>query len=106
MQLIAMAAVNLLFLAIVLIGVLLERRISGLEQSRKAARRREEEFCAEARERLCELEKRVFDLENIKDRHTEKNDKEAEKRFSQGVENILNYALKLPTIKEAEHDNT
>ncbi|MCL2409445.1 MAG: hypothetical protein FWC96_07505 [Oscillospiraceae bacterium] len=75
MQLIAMATVNGLFLAILVLGVLLEKRIQRLEA---------------VHENVAEVQARLKELE------AQEPAPAAEQRFTQGMENILNYTLRLP----------
>ena len=87
MQLIAMAAINGLFLAILVLGVLLEKRIQRLEAVHK---------------NLTEVVARLDTLENAETPPTPEGDRAAEQRFTQGVENILNYALRFPGLSQAQ----
>ena len=96
MELITMAAVNILFLALVCIGVILERRISKLELEREMTIEREQKEREEILARLTELEKR----QSSADDEIPEKDILAEKKFAKGVENILNYALSFPAVKE------
>ena len=91
MQLIATVTVNILFLALVCIGAMLERRVSKLEFEREVLRKETEEERAEILERLRTLEK----LRETPPDDVPEKDIRAEKRFTQGVENILNYALEM-----------
>ena len=93
MQLIIMAAVNILFLALVCIGTAIERRVSKLEFKHEKETEHRETLA-----RLKALEKR---LDTDGDTPPEK-DIQAEARFAKGVENILNYALTLPTAAKEE----
>jgi len=93
MEIIMAVGVNILFLALVCIGVLLERRVSRAERELTMEAVKTAEF-------LYVLEKRIRDLEHTPPTDAPRADQEAEKRFTQGVENILNYALTLSEEKE------
>ncbi|MCL2402609.1 MAG: hypothetical protein FWC90_08230 [Oscillospiraceae bacterium] len=87
MQLIAMATVNGLFLAILVLGVLLEKRIQRVEA---------------VHENLAELRSRLEALEAREALPAPEQDRAAEQRFTQGVENILNYALRFPGLNQKQ----
>jgi hypothetical protein len=82
-----MAAVNGLFLAILVLGVLLEKRIQRLEAAHK---------------NLEALRARLKALEAREAAPTPEQDRAAEQRFTQGVENILNYALRFPGLNQVQ----
>jgi len=86
MELLGIFGANILFLALVCIGVHLERRVYKLE--------RERESLEVAAERIAALSERIHLLEDAAP--APKSERDAQERFSKGVENILSYAMKLP----------
>ena len=83
MELAVMIGSNILFLALICLGVLLDRRVSAMEMSLRDL------VDGEILARLAELERRVVSPDDTTE--TPEKEREAEKRFSQGVANILSY---------------
>jgi len=91
MEMAVMIASNILFLALICLGVLLDRRVSALASSTRESLRDRADEEEEILARLTALEQRMSAPAPGDGTESPEKEREAEKRFSQGVANILSY---------------
>ena len=104
MEAIAIFTANILFLALVGVLVFVERRLARLEITslERAADCDERLFCFSAE--LDALKKMMREESADVNDEEQRKLQQAEKRFSEGVANILGYEYRAPFFAEADSD--